>query len=226
MLSWNTCCIQSGLCKLSSLSLALSVSVKPYRALSLSHSLRLPLANSPTHHLKVASVCFHMVGKSSASKFFFSLAAVAARSVASNQQRTFVLSPKCEQFSFGSLAFTKLIHPHVFLKNSWRAQMLQCWNKSSQLMTLTIVKDHIFGSVKFEFCDDFITIEQLRSSKQKSIALRLVSSLSHPLFFPPLSWWRIDLNLMMFVMKRKSQTNYIKELWSPVPCLSEHVMIW
>lgn len=36
MLSWNTCCIQSGLCKLSSLSLALSVSVKPYRALSLS----------------------------------------------------------------------------------------------------------------------------------------------------------------------------------------------
>lgn len=68
MLSWNTCCIQSGLCKLSSLSLALSVSVKPYRALSL--SLRLPLANSPTHHLKVASVCFHMVGKSSASKFF------------------------------------------------------------------------------------------------------------------------------------------------------------
>lgn len=62
--------------------------------------------------------------------------------------------------------------------------------------------------------------------KAKSIALRLVSSLSHPLFFPPLSWWRIDLNLMMFVMKRKSQTNYIKELWSPVPCLSEHVMIW
>lgn len=47
-----------------------------------------------------------------------------------------------------------------------------------------------------------------------------------PPFFPPLSWWRIDLNLMMFVMKRKSQTNYIKELWSPVPCLSEHVMIW
>lgn len=116
--------------------------------------------------------------------------------------------------------------PDNNVQNSWRAQMLQCWNESSQLMTLTIVKDHIFGSVKFEFCDDFITIEQLRSSKQKSIALRLVSSLSHPLFFSPLSWWRIDLNLMMFVMKRKSQTNYIKELWSPVPCLSEHVMIW
>lgn len=134
--------------------------------------------------------------------------------------------PRMWTFQLQFLAFTKLIHPHVFLKNSWRAQMLQCWNESSQLMTLTIVKDHIFGSVKFEFCDDFITIEQLRSSKQKSIALRLVSSLSHPLFFSPLSWWRIDLNLMMFVMKRKSQTNYIKELWSPVPCLSEHVMIW
>lgn len=51
-------------------------------------------------------------------------------------------------------------------------------------------------------------------------------SLPPPFFSPPLSWWRIDLNLMMFVMKRKSQTNYIKELWSPVPCLSEHVMIW
>lgn len=74
--------------------------------------------------------------------------------------------------------------------------MLQCWNKSSQLMTLTIVKDHIFGSVKFEFCDDFITIEQLRSSKQKSIALRLVSSLSHPLFF-----------FAPFLMKNRSEFN-------------------
>lgn len=48
MLSWNTCCIQSGLCKLSSLSLALSVSVKPYRALSLSLPVFLLLTHQRT----------------------------------------------------------------------------------------------------------------------------------------------------------------------------------
>lgn len=188
MLSWNTCCIQSGLCKLSSLSLALSVSVKPYRALSLSRSLRLPLANSPTHHLKVASVCFHMVGKSSASKFFSHLLQ-SPHDLLHRISSAHLFYPPNVNSSASVLGFYKTYPPSCVpdnnVQNSWRAQMLQCRNESSQLMTLTIVKDHIFGSVKFEFCDDFITIEQLRSSKQKSIALRLVSSLSHPLFFPP-----------------------------------------
>lgn len=223
MLSWNTCCIQSGLCKLSSLSLALSVSVKPYRALSL--SLRLPLANSPTHHLKVASVCFHMVGKSSASKFFSHLLQ-SPHDLLHRISSAHLFYPPNVNISASVLGFYKTYSPSCVPE-----ELLKSTDVAVPEWKLTANdSDHCkrshFWVGQIEFCDDFITIEQLRTSKQKSIALRLVSSLSHPLFFPPLSWWRIDLNLMMFVMKRKSQTNYIKELWSPVPCLSEHVMIW
>lgn len=91
--------------------------------------------------------------------------------------------------------------------------------KCFDIVILTTQTELVYNG-QSEFCDDFITIG---SSKQNQL-LRLVSEdLSDMSFF--LFWQSIDMNLMMFVMKSKSQTNYIKELWSPVPCLSEHVMI-
>lgn len=222
MLSWNTCCIQSGLCKLSSLSLALSVSVKPYRALSLSVFLLLTHQRTTS---RLPLFAFTWSGRVLRASFF--LTCCSRRTICCIESAAHIcFIPRMWTVQLRFFGFYKTYSPSCVPE-----ELLKSTDVAVPEWKLTANdSDHCkrshFWVGQIEFCDDFITIEQLRSSKQKSIALRLVSSLSHPLFFSPLSWWRIDLNLMMFVMKRKSQTNYIKELWSPVPCLSEHVMIW
>lgn len=193
MLSWNTCCIQSGLCKLSSLSLALSVSVKSYRALSL--SLRLPLANSPTHHLKVASVCFHMVGKSSASKFFSHLLQ-SPHDLLHRISSAHLFYPPNVNISASVLGFYKTYSPSCVPE-----ELLKSTDVAVPEWKLTANdSDHCKRS-HFWVGQIWILrwLHHHRATpiiKAKSIALRLVSSLSHPLFFPP-----------PFLMKNRSEFN-------------------
>lgn len=111
--------------------------------------------------------------------------------------------------------------------NFWKVQMLDFRGKKNLWYNLRQKWDLLQWSVSLQWW--LYHRWGVRIIKAESIAL-ISQRQVLPLFlfssFFSLSWWRIDLNLMMFVMKCKSQTNYIKELWSPVPCLTEHVMIW